>query len=319
MSEALQGQVQGVSSEQPQSVNQQGLVSVVTPIYNGERYVSRMLDSVLAQDYARIQMILCDDGSSDNTIRLARTYVPKFQAKGYDLRIVTSPHENASAAINAGLVHVTGNYLIWPDGDDELMPNSVSKRVAFLAHHPEYKAVRSLMEYVSEEDGAVLLPQENLGDLSNEKLFWDVLEARTFVCAGCYMLRTEEFFQIYENRKIPVYEVGQNFQMLLPFLWKYPCPTMTDKLYRVYVRAESHSRKPRSQAQERERTRDFEDLVDEIAVICGLINDEAAMDRFSAWKASRRAVLAWKHRQPGKYVLYRLLASWNWFRFRLRS
>lgn len=289
---------------------ERGLVSVVTPVYNGEAYVSRLLDSVLVQGYSHIEMILVDDGSADGTYGIAAAYVPKFEAKGYSLQIIRAPHRNASAAINEGLRHVTGEYLVWPDADDELYPDSIARRVGFLKEHPEYECVRSLMAYVPEEIGESVPEQATLGDMTKEELFWDILEDRTFSCSGCYMLKTEEFFHIYSTKKIPEYDVGQNYQMLLPFLFRNKCPTIPEKLYRVYVRPDSHSRQKRTEAEETFRYQLFEDLVDEILEICGLTDNRAAVDRIALWKARRRAYLLRKNRHTGKFFQYKAVAIW---------
>ena len=92
-----------------------GRVSIVTPVYNGETHLAKMLDSVLAQTYPDVEMILVDDGSADGTVRAAQNYSEKFEEKGYGYRIVRAEHKNASAAINRGLPFVSGEYLIWPD------------------------------------------------------------------------------------------------------------------------------------------------------------------------------------------------------------
>ena len=112
-----------------------------------------MLDSVLSQTYPGIEMILADDGSADATLQVAEGYRERFAARGYAYRIVQASHRNASAAINAGLPYVTGEYLIWPDSDDVLERDSIQKRVEFLKAHPEYQCVRSLSYYFDEETG----------------------------------------------------------------------------------------------------------------------------------------------------------------------
>ncbi len=276
-----------------------GLVSVVTPVYNGQADLGRMLDSVLAQTYPQIEMILTDDGSTDETLAVAEGYREAFARRGYAFRIVTGAHHSAAAAINRGLPFVTGEYLIWPDSDDVLAPRSVEKRVRFLQERPQYRCVRSLSWYFAEETGArVPRADEQRGDLSQEALFWDVLEGRTFVCCGCYLLRTADFFAIYPNRRIPEYEVGQNFQMLLPFLYRHDCPTLPEELYGVAVRAGSHSRAARTRAQEERRYTDYERLVDELAAICGIHRPEE-LARIARWKANRRFRLALQYRQWG--------------------
>lgn len=118
-------------------------VSIVTPVYNGQGHLVPMLDSILNQTYPKIEMILVDDGSTDQTLQLAESYREKFFAKGYAYRIVQARHKCAAAAINQGLPYVTGEYLIWPDSDDRLEPESVERRVEFLKKHLQYQCVRT--------------------------------------------------------------------------------------------------------------------------------------------------------------------------------
>ena len=268
-----------------------GLVSAVTPVYNGEGHLARMLDSVLAQTYPSLQMILADDGSEDGTLALAESYREKFAARGYGYEILRGEHSCAAGAINLGLPLVRGEYLIWPDSDDVLEPESVAVRVEFLREHREAHCVRSLPYYV---DGATGEPtpvrDEAWGDLSREEIFWDMLWSRTFVCCGCYMLESARFFAIYPESRIPVYPVGQNFQMLLPYLWRYPCPTLKKELYGVWKRPGSHSRQILTREQEEEKYRAYEAMLDEIADLCGMDKGERA--GILEWKLHRRLGLA---------------------------
>ncbi len=271
-----------------------GKVSVVTPVFNGEFHLSRMLDSVLRQTYPQMEMILVDDGSTDRTLWVAEGYREKFAAKGYGYRIVRAAHKNASAAINRGLPYVTGEYLIWPDSDDILESKSVEKRVEFLKRHPEYQCVRSLPYYVDPQTGELQKAEEQMGDLSGEYLFWDILESKTFVCCGCYMIKYACFFAIYPGRHIPEYPVGQNFQMLLPYMFRYKCPTIREQLYGVCIREGSHSRTRLTRTEEEKKYLDYENLVDEIAEICG-IYDRKSKRRIVCWKEKRRYMIAQKY------------------------
>ncbi len=283
-------------------------VSVIIPVFNGEHHLGRMLDSVLSQTYFWVEVILVDDGSTDHTLRVAEGYREKFEKKGYDYRIVRSKHRNASAAINCGLPYVTGEFLIWPDSDDRLEKESVKKRVKFLKENPRYQCVRSLAYYFEEGSQRRVPADEKTGDVSKEDIFWDILESRTYVCCGCYMLRAEKFFEIYPERRIPEYDVGQNFQMLLPFMYHYLCPTMTEKLYGVCVRKGSHSRRALTEEEEKKKYQDYEKLIDEIARICH-IGDEKSGDRIAYWKIKRRYMIAVKYKDAGEIVknLWKLL------------
>lgn len=276
-------------------------VSIVTPVYNGAAYLPHMLDSVLGQSYSEIEMILVDDGSADHTVRVAESYRERFVERGYEYRIVQAEHTCAAGAINKGLPFVTGEYLAWPDADDRLEQDSVAKRVGYLQKHPEYQCVRTLSYYYEENTGKPARPDENMEDCSNEELFWDILECRTFVCCGCYMLRTEPFFKIYPRRRIPEYHVGQNFQMLLPFMYRHRCPTIPEKLYGVCIREGSHSRTKLTREEEEERYGEYEELIDEIADICG-IDDRESKDRLTYWKLRRRYMFAVKHRNKSSLL-----------------
>jgi len=299
---------------QGESGFQKGRVSVVTPVYNGESHLRRMLDSVLEQTCQQVEMILVDDGSADGTVRIAEGYLEKFARRGYDFRIVKAEHKNASAAINQGLLLVTGEYLIWPDSDDVLEPESVRMRAAYLCAHPDARCVRSLSYYYDADTGARSeKADEQRGDLAKTDLFWDILESKTFVCCGCYMLRTAEFFGIYPDRRIPEYGVGQNFQMLLPFMYRYKCPTIQEELYGVSIRSGSHSRTPLTRAQEEKKYSDYEKLVDEITQICG-IRDFKSLKRIACWKAGRRYRIALKYgRRKQAIRALRLLRKYGGF------
>ena len=64
----------------------EGRVSLVTPVFNGESYLPGMLESVLCQTYPQMEVILVDDGSTDQTIQVAERYRERFVKRGYDYR-----------------------------------------------------------------------------------------------------------------------------------------------------------------------------------------------------------------------------------------
>ena len=129
------------------------LVSIVTPVYNGAGYLHHILDSILHSTWPFLELILVDDGSEDNTVQIAESYRPLFDERRIRYRILKEEHVNASHAVNAGLKYVTGEYLIWPDADDELRADSIEKRVIYLKEHPEYQGVRSFYMTIDETTG----------------------------------------------------------------------------------------------------------------------------------------------------------------------
>lgn len=263
-------------------------VSIVTTVLNGESYLSRMLDSILEQTYKDLEMILVDGGSTDQTVKLAESYQEKFQREEIEYHVVRG-HGNNSAGMNQGFPFVKGEFLIWPDGDDVLERESIAKRVEFLRTHSQYQCVRSLGYYVREGTEERAEPDEVRGNLENENLFFPILYGETYVCCGCYMFRSKEFFDIYPERKIPESGVGQNLQMLLPFTYRNPCPTIREELYRVYVRPDSmsHTLPLLSVRQKEKRQADLELLVDTLAELCQ-ITDQEEIRKIQIWKARQR-------------------------------
>ena len=111
----------------------QDLVSIISPCYNGERYLVPFLDSVFAQTYSLIELILVDDASVDHTQDIVKSYIPLFQSRGYTLTYLRQEeNKGQAAAINTGLKFVSGEYLSWMDSDDILYPEAIEKKICFL-------------------------------------------------------------------------------------------------------------------------------------------------------------------------------------------
>lgn len=94
-------------------------ISIIVPIYNIEKYLPRCLESILAQTYKDIEVILVDDGSVDNSGRIADTYANKDQR----IKVIHQINKGVSAARNAGLDLATGDYIGFVDGDDYIEPD----------------------------------------------------------------------------------------------------------------------------------------------------------------------------------------------------
>ena len=113
------------------------LVSIITPCYNGEKYLTRFFESLLAQTYPAVELIFVNDGSTDGSERMALAYGDKLKEKGYGFLYFYQQNAGQSAAINQGLNVFSGDYLNWTDCDNYLPAHSIEKRVAFMDNHPE--------------------------------------------------------------------------------------------------------------------------------------------------------------------------------------
>ena len=129
------------------------LVSVIIPTYNTARYVQESIDSVLEQDYPSIQLIVIDDGSTDETVDIIRRY---------DERVILLTQQNQGAAVarNTGLAAAEGEYIAFLDSDDVWLPGKLSAQVAYLDTHPDIGMVYSCWQTWQPDDTGQFPPAE---------------------------------------------------------------------------------------------------------------------------------------------------------------
>jgi len=122
------------------------LVSIIAPCYNAEKYLDVAMASIFAQDYPNFEVIIVDDGSSDNSVAMLQA----LQAK-YDFQLYSQANQGVSAALNHGLRHARGEYICTPDLDDIMLPSSVRLRADYLNEHPEVGCVGALIIYMDSD------------------------------------------------------------------------------------------------------------------------------------------------------------------------
>lgn len=220
------------------------LVSIITPCYNMEKVLHRLMDSIIAQTYRPIEFILVDDGSTDNSLSVAERYREKMTQAGIDYIVVHQDNQGLGGAINAGLSFVTGEYLCWPDADDYLEPYSVADRVAAFIEHPECAVVTSNAFLLEENDmeNKKIMVDGSLKIHNDPKQFLYHLNAESIFCSGCHMVKTEKFFEVNPDKSIYPARRGQNWQMLLPLYFKYDRFFLDKPLYNYVISPNSMSR-----------------------------------------------------------------------------
>jgi len=110
------------------------LVSVVTPAYNVARYIEETIQSVVTQDYARIEYIIMDGGSTDGTLEIVCRYKES-------LRYYSAPDEGTADAINEGFKLGTGDICAWLSADDTYLPGTIRAAVDAFRENPEVGVV----------------------------------------------------------------------------------------------------------------------------------------------------------------------------------
>lgn len=115
-----------------------GLVSVITPVFNGERYIEETLRSLVQSDYANLEFLVVDDGSNDESANLANALLA---ASGRPYRLFSVENSGEASADNLAFQHARGEFVAVVNADDPVMPSLFSESVSALESNPELVAV----------------------------------------------------------------------------------------------------------------------------------------------------------------------------------
>jgi len=130
-------------------VNQEPIVSVIMPVYNGEPYLREAIDSILAQTYTNFELLVVDDNSTDLTVNIVQSYADPR------IRLLTAAHEGIAQALNKGLAAARGNYVARMDSDDVSAPHRLEKQVAYLMLHQGVVMVGSWARLIDQESNNI--------------------------------------------------------------------------------------------------------------------------------------------------------------------
>lgn len=101
------------------------LVSIIIPVYNGEKYIESALNSCISQTYLDIEVLVINDGSTDNTEQIVRSYQKKYN----NIILINQQNRGVSAARNRGLENASGEWITFLDADDEIFPVAIERLV----------------------------------------------------------------------------------------------------------------------------------------------------------------------------------------------
>lgn len=151
-------------------------VSVVVPVFNGERHLTECLESVLSQDFADLEILISDDGSTDGTCGI----IERFAARDPRIRWWQNPrNQGLTGNHNAGLQAARGDYVKFVHQDDRLLSvSAVSKMVAALDAHPSAVLAGSRQHLTGSKSRPVILSQKS-GLFEGKKLIISCLEQNT--------------------------------------------------------------------------------------------------------------------------------------------
>ena len=114
-----------------------GLISILVPCYNQGIYLKETIQSALASSYRPLEILIINDGSTDNSLALAQ----ELESQHPEVRVLDQANAGVTKARNAGIAATQGEYLLPLDGDDLISPDYILQGLAILATRPEVKVV----------------------------------------------------------------------------------------------------------------------------------------------------------------------------------
>ncbi len=173
------------------------LVSVITPAYNAEKYISQTINSVINQIYDNWEMVIVNDGSTDRTEQIIKGYVEKYPDKIF--LYSNEKNSGAAVALNEAMKHAKGKYMCWLSADDAYVETMLSSSVQFLQEHKEYNAVFSKYANIDENNKLISLGYSEdyvtqIKEMGNLQPYHRILKYGN-AFHGCALFAEREIFQ----------------------------------------------------------------------------------------------------------------------------
>ena len=200
------------------------LVSVVMPVYNGEKYLAEAIDSILAQTLGDLELVVVDDCSTDGSAAIVRDYANRDER----VRLIQHDHNQGAASTrNSGIAASRGEFIAAMDCDDVSLPRRLEKQVGFLQSHPDIGLVGTFIQTASAdltERQELEVPQQHAFIV----LYWIFSGGMT--CAGAaYMARRDILMSVggYEKSR----RIIDDTELFSRLFWKTRFANLPDALY----------------------------------------------------------------------------------------
>ncbi len=198
-------------------------ISVIIPVYNVENYLARCVDSILAQTFEDLEVILVDDGSPDGSGKICDLYAKKDPR----VQVIHKPNGGLSSARNAGLDIAAGEYLSFIDSDDWIEPDTYGHMMGLLQ---KYQAqIVSFGNY--EVDGAT--GEQTLGICPKKEacITSEEMVGRIFLWDGCDSSVCDKIFHrsLFENFRFPLGKLSEDVAITYKIILQTPKVVMCER------------------------------------------------------------------------------------------
>jgi glycosyltransferase involved in cell wall biosynthesis len=220
----------------PAVVNDQTIVSVVIAAYNHAEYLGQAIESVLAQSFQGVEIIVVDDGSTDGTDLLCRRYEK--------VRYVRVERVGPCAARNIGVQFSRGNYLVFLDADDLLYENALELNLFYFGYYPDAAFVSGGHDRIDAAGGYLEspVPVEKAGDN-----YFALLQGNYIAMEATVMYRRDLFFTYYFD---PAVVACEDYDLNLRIARDWPVYAHAHKIAAYRIHGQNRSSNRRAMARE---------------------------------------------------------------------
>ena len=163
---------------------EQPKVSVILPVWNGERYVSQAVESILSQTFQDFELVIVDDGSDDRTREVLKPYLRLGRITYH-----RQPHLGVAMAMNTAIAMAAGEYIAIQDHDDLSLPTRLEHEVEVLDTYPEHALVYSSVLHLDDNDEPVMRWGGKGRQLSQQQAFYELYLQGPFIPNPSIMMR----------------------------------------------------------------------------------------------------------------------------------
>lgn len=192
-------------------------VSIVIPAYNSAHFIRETLDACLAQTYPDTEIIVIDDGSTDDTVSIVQSY-------GEKVRLIQQSNSGPAIARNTGIESAEGDYIQFCDSDDILYPTKIQRSMDLLLKHPDAALVYCQMQPVDEQGSPLsdvpVAPDASY--FSADDLFCKMLHANgSPIQTSTILVRKSALIDVGMYRADPDHRCAEDWDLLLRLADKY--------------------------------------------------------------------------------------------------
>ncbi len=173
------------------------LVSIIIPLYNAEKYIGVCLESVFAQTYKPIEVIVVDDGSTDSGLGIVDRYP--------SVRVVSQKNQGAGIARNNGVNLANGDYVAFQDADDLWYKDKLEKQMKVFLAYPELSVVSTEMQTIAENGEEIKSDRKITIHIDTPTNFYSILLSEgNVICLSSSIVKRKDFLSIGSFRDIRI-------------------------------------------------------------------------------------------------------------------